>query len=201
MRRLVAMAAILVMRQAVADVPPPTIPSLESLKETRVSVQPATSVSLGKLSISLESSTFADASVLGPAPVGQRGDASAFVMWVCFTLPQEVQRLWLTSSELGGRKYIDSLVAKVIPSGTPATDDCPELPKRFRRIHIDHGVWLGTSLDALKRQFGSPTQNGDGTLNFTYIGTRGEFDVASILIVRLIDNKVVTLHASHTTTN
>jgi hypothetical protein len=201
MRRFVALAVIVVAAAASAAVAPPTVPSLASLKEIRIGVQPATGVSLGAVNLTFESSTFGDASELGPAPVGHKGDASESVMWVCYTLPQEMQRLWLTSSELGGRTYIDGLVAEVIPGGTPTPDDCPELPKRFRHIHMDHGVWLGTPIGALKRQFGQPTNIHNGTLEFTYSGKSGEYDVESTLIVRLIGNRVVALHASHSTTN
>jgi hypothetical protein len=201
MRRIGALAAIVATAAAAADVPPPTIPSVESLRETRVNVQPATTISLGAVNIALESSTFGDASELGAAPLGHSGDAGEFAMWVCFTLSHEKQRLWLTSSELGGRTYIDGLVAEIIPSGTPPTDSCPELPKRFRPIHLDFGVWLGTSIEALKRHFGRPTLNRDHSIEFAYVGKRGEYDVTSTLIVRLANNRIATLHASHTTTN
>ncbi len=184
-----------------AAVAPPTISTPDALRETNVTVQPATTVSLGAAQIIFESSTFADIARFGSAPIGQRGDASEFVMWECFTLSQERQRLWLTSSELGGRKFIDGAVAELIANEIPASPACPELPGKFRPVHLDFGVWLGTSIEELKRHFGRPTSNPDGTLYFSYVGTKAEYDVLSTLIVRVKNKRVVAIHASHTTTN
>jgi len=197
----VVVVIVVVMRSAVAAVPPPMISTLDTLNGTRAPVQPATSLSLGSTNVAFETSTFADISIIGSAPIGQHGDAAGFEMWVCYTLSNEKQRLWLTSGELGGHEYIDGAVAQLLPSGTPATTDCPELPSRYRPVHLDFGVWIGTLIQELTRHFGQPTQCRDGSLYFAYSGKDGEYDVTDTLIVRLVNNRVVALRANHITTN
>ena len=200
MNPFAAILAVAALGPVASSSPPPTLP-FDTIGETRASVQPVTFLTLGATQIKFESSTFADVAKFSAAPIGQRGDASEFEMWICFTLSDVKQRLWLTSSELGGRKFIDGAVAARLPNRAHATTDCPELPKAFRPAHLDNGVWLGTSVDSLTQLFGPPSVGPGGWLSFAYLGKDGEYDVGSSLLVRVSNKRVVALLASHTTTN
>ena len=192
--------ALMLLRSAMAAAPP-TMSTLDSITGARAPVQPATTLSLGPLHVDFERSTFSDIAIIGPAPLGQHGDAAGFERWVCFTVTTQKQRIWLTSNELGGHEYINGVVAQLIPNGMPATADCPELPQKYIPAHLDFDFWLGTSIDKLKHRFGAPTQSEDGSLYFAYIGKDREYDVTNTLAVRLDKGRVVALRAIHITTN
>ena len=180
-------------------VPPPRSP-IESVETIRSGVEPAAGLVLGSFAIVFESTTFADVARLGHAPIEQAGDAGGFVMWVCFTLSTERQRIWLTSGPLGGRKYVTGSVAQVLPPGTTATPDCPELPTEFRGVQLDSDVWLGSALEELQRRFGPSAQTGS-IAYFAYLGKDRDYDVLSTLVVQLEDQRVVALYANRVTTN
>ena len=200
MNRAAAAAVSILAGSAMAAEPPP-ISTLDSITGASAPVQPATALSLGSLQVTLEKSTFSDIAEIAPAPPGQHGDAAGFEMWVCFTITGTRQRLWLTSDEIGGHKYINGVVAELIRNGIRATSDCPALPKTYLPAHLDFGVWLGTSINELEKHLGAPTWTQDGALYFAYIGKDSEYDVTNTLIVRLDKGKVVALRALHITTN
>ena len=186
-------------RLAVAGSPPPELPDID-IKNTQSNVQPATGLTLGTFKVTFETTTFANIANVSPAPLGQQGDAGGFVMWVCFTLTEERQRVWLTSSELGGQKVINGASAQVLVQGAAPTSDCPELPSQFKPVQLDSGVWLGSSIDELQRKLGPPT-TGDRVAYFAHLAKDRDNDVMSTLVVRLKDQRVEMLQAGHTTTN
>jgi hypothetical protein len=191
--------ALLLGAAAASTAPPPQSP-IDNVETTESRVEPATGVSLGSFKVTFESTTFTDLARLGDAPIAQMGDAGEFVMWVCFTLSRDRQRLWFTSSELGGRKYVTGAIAQVLPADASASPDCPELPTQFRPVRLDSGAWLGTTLENLQQQFGPPWKTGS-TAQFAYLGKDREYDVMSTLVVELEDQRVVALYANHSTTN
>ena len=123
-------------------------------------------------------------------------------MWVCYTLPEARQRLWLTSSEIGGRQYINGATAEVVTDlSVRVTPDCPALPPRYRPVRFDSDLWLGDRSARLAKRLGQPTDIYGPVRLYAYEKPQSRFDVSSILAVRLNGGRIVALYASHLTTN
>lgn len=187
--------------QAHGALPPPEWP-VPDIKPSGTKTQPVTGVTLGSFHVILETTTFKDIlDALGSAPVGQQGDASEFLMWVCYTVPAVHARIWLTSSELGGRKYIDGMVARQIGLGEAENPMCPVPVGQTTIAFIDNGLWLGESVETVKSILGTPNTAPASGIYYLYEGKDGEFDIDSLLAMKVHENRVSELYASHTTTN
>jgi len=183
------------------SLPPPTWPASD-IKPIGTDIQPATGVTLDSFHVTFEKTTFHDVlGALGAAPVQHQGDAGEFLMWVCYTLPDVHARVWLTSSELGGHKYIDGMVAKQLESTDTKTSLCPVATRQIAVVSLDHGIWLGSSVEKIKNILGIANGAPASVISYTYQGKDGEFDVDSFLALKMRKNQVTELYASHTTTN
>ncbi|NGY06618.1 hypothetical protein G7Y85_17725 [Solimonas terrae] len=187
--------------QAGNPIPPPSWP-VPDIRPSGTKMQPVTGVTVGAFRVTFERTTFKDIlSALGPAPIGQRGDAGEFQMWMCYTLPAAHERIWLTSSELGGQEYIDGMVAKQLKSAEPYTSQCPVPSGEAANVSIDNGIRLGESVDKIKSILGAPNHAPSSVIYYLYEGKDGEFDISSVLALKLNEGRVTELHANHTTTN
>lgn len=186
---------------AEAATPPPPMGPDDVAGFHRATVQPVMSIWFGKVQVVLESTAFSDVEQLGFSPIGQHGDAGGFEMWRCYTLTDLGQRVWLTSSELGGHKYITGVVAVVLRSPASASNDCPPMATEFRPVHLDSGVWLGATLGSLSGMVEEALHPGAETLGLYYEGKAGAYDVGSSLFLKFRDDKIVGLDAHRTTTN
>lgn len=180
---------------------PPTWP-VPDIKPTGTPIQPVTGVALDSFHVTFEKTTFNDVlGALGRAPIRHQGDAGEFLMWVCYTLPGAHARIWLTSSELGGEKYIDGMVAKRLKSAGAASSVCPVANRQITVVSIDNGIWLGKDVEKIKTMLGRANRAPASVIYYTYEGKDGGLDVDSILALKVHKNKVTALYASHTTTN
>lgn len=125
---------------------------LQTVRHSRARGPPVTGLTLGRFHVRFEKTTFSAVTRIAPAPVGTRGDAGGFQAWVRYTLPVGHQRLWLTSSELGGGRYINGAVAIRFVQPRRTSAQCPELPARYRPVHLDGGLWLGASVATIERR-------------------------------------------------
>jgi len=184
-----------------SSAPPPSWP-VPDIKTSSISTQPVTGVTLGSFEVVFERTTFKDVvGALGEAPIQQQGDAGEFQMWVCYTLVASHARVWLTSSELGGQKYIDGMVALRISSDVKSSPECPDLGSQHALAAIDRGIWLGTPLQKVKAILGRPNKSPKAVIYYSYAGKDGTFDVNSTLALRMRNNIVTELHAMHSATN
>jgi hypothetical protein len=144
--------------QGESSLPPPTWP-VPDIKPSGMQTQPVTGITLGSFHVTFEKATFNDIlGALGKAPIGQQGDAGEFLMWACYTVPAAHARIWLTSSELGGKKYIDGMVAKQLTRTEKENPQCPTLANKATVASIDNGVWLGETVQKIKEILGSPNR-------------------------------------------
>jgi hypothetical protein len=183
------------------SLPPPTWP-VPHIKPTGTRIQPVTGVTLDSFHVTFEKTTFNDVlGVLGTTPIRHQGDAGEFLMWVCYTLPDVHARVWLTSGELGGQRYIDGMVAKQLKSTEAETSLCPAAIRQITFVSIDNGIWLGQAAEKIKSILGIANKAPASVIYYTYEGKDGEFDVDSVLALKINKNRVTELHANHTSTN
>jgi len=184
---------------ASSPIPPPNWP-VPDIKLSPLADQPVTSIVIGSFGIKPGQTTFNDvASRLGVAPIGQRGDAGEFQMWVCYTLSAVHARLWLTSSELGGREYIDGFVVKNEPQAAVEAG-CPTIAGAASVVATDQGIGLGSAESSITAALGKPNETPDSVIYYAYLGKDGEYDVSSVLALKIQNGAVVELYATHSTT-
>lgn len=201
--QLVTVLVLLTAGIARADnsIPPPSWP-VPDIRPSGTTTQPATGVTVGAFHVTFEKTTFKDIlAALGPAPVGRQGDAGEFQMWVCYTIPAARARLWLTSSELGGQEYIDGMVAKQLTGAQSQNSSCPVPIGETAIVSIDNGIWLGASVNKIKDILGTPNNGPASVIYYLYEGKDGEFDISSILALKINRGIVIELHANYTATN
>lgn len=187
--------------QAGHPLPPPAWP-VPDIRPSGTRFQPATGITLGSLHVAFEKTTFDDVRHgLGLAPIGRQGEAGEFLMWVCYTLPTAHARIWLTSSELGEERFIDGMVAKQLQDGEAESALCPVPINGADVVSIDNGIWLGDPVEKIKGILGTPNEAPASVIYYLYEGKDGEFDITSLLALRIHEGRVTELHAEHSATN
>ena len=198
---LLALTLVFGVAHAAEPIPPPAWP-VPDIKPSPLPHQPVTGITIGRFAIKLEQTTFKDVtSHLGSAPIGQRGDAGEFQMWVCYSLPEAHARVWLTSSELGGREYIDGFVARREPRNVVAEAECPAIIGVSSIVVADRGIGLGSSENSIIATLGKPSVAPNSVIYYAYLGKDGEYDVSSVLALKINKGEVIEIHATHSTTN
>jgi hypothetical protein len=182
--------------------PPPKWAEGLVLSET-TEVDPVSPLAMGSKAIVLEKTPLAEVlSAVGSGEIHTQGDAGEFVAWLCYTVtsPKTKQRLWLTSSELGGGTIIDGISATEISLTTPPNSKCPELPGKFQPLHLGKNIWLGATAAELQRKLGAVKKAGN-LLLYIYSGKQNEYDVMGTLAIEISHSRAIAIHAVHTTTN
>lgn len=198
---LLSLSLLFGVAHAAGPLPPPAWP-VPDIKLSQLSDQPVTGISIGTYDIKLDQTTFKDVtSNLGDAPIGQRGDAGEFQMWVCYTLPEASTRVWLTSSELGGREYIDGFVARQEPRDVAAEAECPAIVGVHSIVTTDSGIGIGSSESSIIATLGKPGKAPDSFKYYAFLGKDGEFDVSSVLALKIYKGAAIEIHATHSKTN
>jgi len=199
---VLALSLVFGVAHAASPVLPPPWP-VPNIKAGPIAAQPVTGITIGAFDIKLEQTTFKDAaSHLGIASVGQRGDASGFQMWVCYTLSAMHARLWLTSSELGGGEYINGFVVRREPGDVVAEPMCPAIAGvPPTTVTIDHGISLGSTENFVEATLGKPNEAPDYVVYYAYLGKDARYDVSSVLTLRIKNGVVTEIHAAHLTTD
>ena len=196
---LLLLGATAALAQTAAAPPPWPV-----LKETPVALaaDPVRPLLMGALRITLDGSTLADTRLAIGAGVNQRqGSGTEALDWLCYTLSDAApaQRVWLTSSELS-RGRIDAVVAADLPSGVPATAQCPELPARFKPVRFDDGLWLGGLSSELRRALGISAKAG-AHFSSLFQGQSGSMLMVSSTVIEFRGARAVTLHVAHSSQN
>jgi hypothetical protein len=198
-------------------VPPPKYPNDVAPSGT-IKIKPATVLRLGKLSIQFEITTLSDVQeTMKAGQIHHQGDASESISWLCYTIPRrpESQRIWISSSEMGGGTIANGVAAEQISGTTTNNEYCPLLPKKFRPIKLDHDIWLGINVLVLENILGKPLMVDGEVRTYDYNGKIKEmrknlsdntevmvdYDEISSLVVKVRNGKVISLWALKVTSN
>jgi hypothetical protein len=197
-------------------VPPPKYPGGDVIPSGTIKIKPATVLRLGKFSVQLEITTLSDVQEIMKAGLIQhQGDASESLSWLCYTVPlrPESQRVWISSSEMGGGTIVDGVAAEQVSGATINNKYCPLLPKKFRPIKLDHDIWIGINVVVLERILGKPLMIDGEVRIYDYNGKKkgmhknfddntemmADYDEISSLVVKVRNGKVISLWASKVT--
>ena len=179
---------------------PPNWPVVDD--KTNLTQDPATRVVFGKFELILEKTTLEELrTAIGSGKITHQGDASESLTWLCYTLASPtMQRIWLSSSELGGGSVIDGISALEIDSAKTAIAECPTLPEKFQPVHLLNQTWIGSSEKVILQQLGK--QNKSSTIwTYIYNGKEGEFSVTSMVVIHLQAGKAMAIDISHSTSD
>lgn len=127
--------------------PPPSVPH-EQIREFR----------LGGMKIRLETTTLQDVQRRFGGSIGHEGDASEALDWLCIGEADANGRwiLWLTSSEMGGGRYIDGVQWLRVGARAIADRRCAVMPTG-RDIDLPVALRLGMREEAARKALGQPT--------------------------------------------
>jgi hypothetical protein len=183
-------------------IPPPPSAELDTAGDpAMISRDPTSSLRIGTLDIVLEKTTMASVlDTLGVGRIDHRGDAGESTYWICYTASAQGQRIWLTSDELHGGRYVDGVTAIALSGPTAPTDACPELPASAAPIRPAQGPWLGASPAETFARFGEASQDGD-RWSYGYLGKEGGYDVYATLVMRFTGERATYVLMGRETTN
>ena len=186
--------------------PPPIAPSSDAVAATAADA-PVSRLRLGCLDIVFEETPLAIVQeMLSIGTIGERGDATEQIFWLCYTYDAAGvrARVWLVSSgEFGGSEHVvDGIAAAVVSAESPVSANCPALHSGDA-AWIDRRIWLGLAENELIRRLGRPSEVQGSVLHFLFDGdvvhaaaSRGSADtfaVTSHLMVEMRDGRVSRL--------
>jgi len=170
---------------------------------------PAQKIQIGKFIAGFESTTLDEIrKFLGTGLIDHSGDAASSQYWLCYSLLG--QRVWFIShGEMGGSNHVLTQV-HVISTGEKKVENksCPTLPPEAIAVQFDFG-WIGTTKESLIDSLGQPSgTDGNALIYFyhgkktaTYTGIHADWDVLGYVKVILENNRIVSIYASHVTSN
>jgi hypothetical protein len=188
--------------------PPPPTPNLPGKPDRRKDLD--IGLQMGEFRLHFERTTLAHVQrLLGSGRIDTQGEAGEAILWLCYTVQGEKgdERLWIISgSEMGGSDHsVTSIVGESNVRDTPG-ELCPMLPTAMSPIAIGNGIWIGSSLQTVLKAFGSPTRKDGAWYVYLYEGKvpgrcqPSGFDRDKWLAMRVIEGRIVEIHAGQTTT-
>jgi hypothetical protein len=180
---------------------PPKWPT-EVAFEPNTKRDPVGPFQLGHLKVVLEKTTLEEVkTIVGVGSIKRQGDASESIDWICYTATvPTLQRIWITSSELGGGSVVDGISAVDIEPSKSTDESCPELPSKFQPAQLSNGIWINSSDKLIRKNLGNH-KIVNSILKYIYFGKQGEFDVTGAIAIRMQHGKVKEIHITHNTTN
>ncbi|MFC4763519.1 hypothetical protein [Dyella koreensis] len=155
-----------------ASTPPPAPPISEMTWPSTSRGAPVDGLMLGPIAVHFEKTTLGDvvaANHLGV--IDHRGDAGESEYWLCYSLPQKGQRIWIVSSgEMGGREHLVTSLVGEQTDTVSASNDCPALPATTTVALLDRQGWLGMTSTDVKKQFGAPSHRSGAWQAFNFDG-------------------------------
>jgi hypothetical protein len=108
-----------------------------------------------------------------------------------------------------GGGTITGIIATVLPDSSRPTAACPALQDAMQPVHLDKGVWIGSTSDDLRRVLGYAPRNRRGWSSYMYSGSvtlseRGkevEFDVVNALEVDIQKGKIASIRLNQVTSS
>jgi hypothetical protein len=162
---------------------------------------PVVPLHLGALVVVLEKTTLADVQrATGVGEVHHHGDASESLHWLCYSLPATNDRVWLSSSEMGGGTVIDEVLAQRYGDGLPRLAACPALPEALASLRFGDDFALGATPEQAQRTFGKPKPAAEDW-HYIYDGGDGQFMVSGEASVHFTAGRVSGVRLSQGTSN
>lgn len=143
-----------------ADITPPPRFPLEVAPKATMKAAPASSIKMGKVSITFDKTSLGEAiKEIKAGKIQYQGDAGESEYWTCYSRRSgDVwEQIWLLShGEMGGPEHVVGGVAAKISSRKPSAS-CPELSENLRQVQLDNGLWLGATTEEIKKKYGKPS--------------------------------------------
>jgi hypothetical protein len=162
---------------------------------------PVVPLHLGALVVVLEKTTLAEVQqAAGVGEVHHHGDASEALHWLCYSLPATNDRVWFTSSEMGGGTVIDGVIAQRFADSLSTWAACPALPAALTPLRIGDGFVLGATPEQTQRTFGKPMPAGENW-HYIHYGVDGDFEVTGEASVHFDGGRVSGVRLGQSTSN
>ncbi len=181
-------------------VTPPHWPVDPPLENT-VQKAPIWPLRIGELSVVWDTTSLNEVmSAIGSGALATQGDAAESLSWLCYTISDTTpaQRLWLTSSEMGGGAVIDGFSA--IETDAQAEPLCPRLPQRFLPVRLANGLWIGTSTVQVGKALGEATLPGR-VQRYVHTQHRGDQLVRAMVTVATENARLTAIHLNYSTSD
>lgn len=183
-----------------SHVSPPRWPVDQALENTAQNA-PGWPLRIGELSVVWNTTSLHDVmTAIGSGEIDTQGDAAESLSWLCYTLSDTTpaQRLWLTSSEMGGGAVIDGFAA--LETQAPAEPLCPRLPRRFLPVRLANGLWLGAAAAQVRKVLGEEKVPGQLQL---YVHTQDSGDqlVRAMMAVATKHARLTAMHLNYSTSD
>lgn len=194
MRRVLLLIAGLMAALPAAAAPlagPPQIKVELPPEFTKAAKNPAAGdIRLGAKVIPLEKMKIQDLANQLKNPVGERGDASSSLHWVCLTAGE--QRFWFTSDEMGGGK-INGVAATKVVAGEKVDPSCRNAGAANATLKLPNGVAVGMDEAALRATMGKASYDRSGVVGWYFEKKLEEGVTSAQLWVRIEGGKVSAL--------
>ena len=188
---------------AVSHAPPTALINFLRVGTADVALTSGTFIVHGR-STELEQSTFEDLfTMLKPATVNGRGDASTSLNWVCYRLGGDVSTsLILESDEMGGGKYIDGFEIVLAGSRPDLERDCVTLDVSSSDLETDRGIRLGLTRREVRKRLGVAGRDSADVVIFERgldkshrlrDGSREQYFESSTFTFRFRDDRIVEI--------
>ncbi|HVG03051.1 MAG TPA: hypothetical protein VM842_09170 [Nitrospira sp.] len=189
--------------ECAAQTPPPPLDEhvLERVPSTVVK-RLATRFSLGAFAGRLEETRLsAVRDAVGEGAIQHQGDAGDSLYWLCYQRAQH--RLWLSSGEISGPDHlVTEIVEELTETATETSTDCASLPEKFAPVVLNGKLHLGMSRQEIVKALGPPSKSDAAQIVYSYKGKLAKgFDETAWLILRLREDKLVSMRSLKTTTN
>ena len=184
---------------ALADAPfaPPT-PLLDPMMAKPGPRVVAQTFRLDGVKGTLEKTTFAEVQKRFGGQVTRQGEAGNALSWLCYDLPQQHLRVWLTSDELHGHREIGGIT--IWSAASPANSaGCP-VPTGPQSAELD-GIRLGQDGTAVQARLGAPGMVKADWLGYLHVAKDGKYDEQDYLVLKTENGHVSHLQAGRMTTN
>jgi hypothetical protein len=185
------------------SITPPLIDELITVPST-LKTDPIQQIHLGGLTAEFEKTTLVEIrNAIGYGVIDHAGDAGESQYWLCYSL--KGQRIWLISNgEMGGSNHMLTRVAAVSTAST--TGSCPPMPAFLQPVSFLFGR-IGASKKSLLDVLGAPSGISNDKLIYQYAGKKPqqykggmeEFDVTAHIEVKIENDRITSLDASHIT--
>lgn len=205
--RLLASAIVLFGEVTLATTLPPAQPFEAITWKPTLKQEVAKGFNMGQLYIGFEATTLEEVrKAIGLGTIAHKGDAGDSVSWLCYTDVTAVPalRIWITSGELQGGKYVDGVIARTLTQGHPNAD-CPAPPVKMRPFRVPGANVLNSSSNAVMAVMGAPSHRKGEWWSFDFQGkVPGQcepdgFDYSNNLLLHFVNGKVMEIFTNHAT--
>lgn len=180
---------------------PPVVPEWSAERGLSSKPPAGTGITLGSLRITLEQTKLTQVQQALGGRIAHHGDAGDSLYWLCYTLPEMKQRLWLAYDEMGAGS-INHIYAAV--STQPASQSCPVPKVAIKQPPaLDNGLWLGATQAQVNSTLGKPTLRHGRWQTFlqwrkqpsVHQGKKVESDLLNDVDLTMSNGRVNVLHA------